>query len=107
MSIISLRLPDELEDKLTREAELANRPRSELARDAIAYYLDRLERERFLARMESAARALAADPDSRNEALQTAKDFLPLDNEALALGERQAEYKLSRTGRTRPKKRKS
>ena len=107
MSIISLRLPDELEEKLTREAQLANRPRSEVARDAIAYYLDRLERERFLGSMESAARALAADPDSRGEALQMARDFLPLDNEALALGERRAEYELTPKRKTRKKNRKS
>ena len=107
MSVISLRLPDELEQKLTREAQLASRPRSEVVRDAIAFYLDRLERERFLASMESAARALASDPNTRSEALQTATDFLPLDNEALALGERRAEYGSPSARKTRRKKRKN
>ncbi|HSF47650.1 MAG TPA: hypothetical protein VLA73_04740 [Burkholderiales bacterium] len=36
MPTLTLRLPDELERKLANAAELANRPRSELARDAIA-----------------------------------------------------------------------
>lgn len=99
MSIINLRLPDDLAKLLTREAQLAKRPRSELARDAIAYYLDRLERERFLASMESAAKELAADPGSRTEALQIAKGFLRLDNEALALGERHADSSATQTAR--------
>ena len=72
MSIMRLRLPDDLAEKLTHEAQLAKRPPSKLARDAIGYYLDRLQRERFLASMESAARALAADPESRAEALRIA-----------------------------------
>jgi len=105
MAIISLRLPEELDQKLTHEAQRSNRPRSEVARDAIALYLDGLERERFLSGMESAARTLALDPDARSEALQTARDFLPLDNESLALGERPAQYKASHAGKLRPKRR--
>ena len=105
VAIISLRLPKELDEKLSLEAQRSNRPRSELARDAIALYLDRLERERFLSGMESAARTLALDPDARSEALQTTRDFLPLDNESLALGERPVSYKATPAAKPRPKRR--
>jgi predicted transcriptional regulator len=96
MTVISLRLPDELEEKLAREAERANTARSEIARRAVAEYLQRLERERLLADMVAAARALAADPDARAEALQIAADFLPLDNEALDRSEAAANRKRRR-----------
>jgi hypothetical protein len=99
MSIMSPRLPDDLAKRLTREAQLAKRPRSELARDAIVYHLDRLERERFLASMESAARPLAEDPVSRAEALRIAKSFLRLDGEALVLAEWPADSSASQTAR--------
>lgn len=82
MSLISLRLPDELERLLTREADLASRPRSEIAREAIAEYLARRERERFLGEIARAARARDGA-----EARALAEEALPLDNEALDLTE--------------------
>jgi predicted transcriptional regulator len=103
MPIISLRLPEELEAKLEQEARRTSRPRSEIARDAIADYLVRLERERFLASLEAAARNLASDPESRREALAVADQFLPLENEALALGEPSSSYRVAPVTRTRKK----
>lgn len=90
MSVISLRLPDHLEEGLAREARRANTARSEIARRAVAEYLERVERERVLAEMVAAAQALAADPEARAEALQTAADFPPLENEALDRSEAEA-----------------
>lgn len=99
MSLISIRLPDDLDAQLSREAEKSQRPKSELAREAIAQFLDRRERERFLgaiARAAQAARAEAEDP------LAIAAEALPLDNEALLLGEgtqvqeRPARYRAAR-----------
>jgi len=78
MSIVSIRLPDEIELSLTREAELTHRAKSEIARDAIADYLKRLERRRFL---DEIARAARVRGDV--EALELAAEALPLDNEAL------------------------
>jgi predicted transcriptional regulator len=46
MPLVSIRLPDEAQ--LSREAARLERPKSELARDAIIAYLVRIERERFL-----------------------------------------------------------
>jgi predicted transcriptional regulator len=103
MSVISLRLPEDLEAKLAEEARLSSRLRSEVARDAIADYLARLERERFLASLEAAARNLASDRDSSGEALGVAEQFLPLDNEALALGEPASRYRLPPAAKTRKK----
>jgi predicted transcriptional regulator len=103
MSVISVRLPDDLEAKLGEEARLSSRPRSEVARDAIADYLARLERERYLASLEAAARNLALDPESSREAVSVAEQFLPLDNEALALGEPSSKYRVPPGARTRKK----
>jgi metal-responsive CopG/Arc/MetJ family transcriptional regulator len=80
MSLISLRLPEELERLLNREAELASRPRSEIAREAIADYLARRERDRYIGEIARAARA--RDPA---EARRMAEESLPLDNESLDL----------------------
>lgn len=104
MSLVSIRLPDDIENSLTREAERTRRPKSEIARDAIVDYLKRQERERYLAGLEAAARVLANDPQSRAESLEMAEEFLPLENEALAVAEPRAEYKVSRSGTARKKK---
>lgn len=80
MSLVSIRLPDALETRLADEAERTGRPKSEIAREAIVDYLERLERERFLA-----AIARASSARDNDEAITTAEEALPFDNEALAL----------------------
>lgn len=101
MSIVSVRLPDDIELSLNREAERTQRAKSEIARDAIAQYLQRQERDRFLAEIARAARA-RGDSD----ALDLAAEALPLDNEALETIERvnrvsepRAKYKAPRNKR--------
>jgi predicted transcriptional regulator len=84
MSLISIRLPDKLDAELTREAEHCGRPRSELVREAIADFLARREKARFLAQIARAA----AEPD--DDAIAMAEEALPFDNEALDLVERAA-----------------
>jgi predicted DNA-binding protein len=82
MSLISLRLPDDLTTLLNREAKASKRSKAEIARAAIADYLNRQERERFMA---AYVRSIAnRDPA---ESLAIAEEFLPLENEALALAE--------------------
>jgi len=73
MGALSLRLPDHLDNALSREAELEAKPRSEVARHALAEYLQRMERERFMANMVDAATALAKDPASQRESLEIAE----------------------------------
>src|SRR5690606_19848726 len=82
MSLVSIRLPDDVEARLADEAERAGRPKSEIARDAIIDYLERLERERFLADIARAAR----ERDGR-EVVAGTEEALPLDNEALDIAE--------------------
>lgn len=101
MSIVSIRLPEDIEASLTREAERTQRAKSEIARDAIADYLRRQERDRFLAEIARAARTRG---DA--EAVDLADEALPFDNEALertersiGLSEPRAKYKATRKKR--------
>jgi predicted transcriptional regulator len=100
MPLISIRLPDDVEARLAREADRLERPKSELARDAIVEYLERIERERFLGEIARAARARGDD-----EALTTAAEALPTDNEALAMSEgvqeRKGAYRATRKRKPR------
>jgi predicted transcriptional regulator len=101
MSIVSIRLSGDIELSLNREAKRTQRAKSEIARDAIAQYLQRQERDRFLAEIARAARA-RGDSD----ALDLAAEALPFDNEALERIERvrrvsepRAKYKVPRNKR--------
>jgi predicted transcriptional regulator len=82
MSLVSIRLPDDVEARLAREAARAQRPKSEIARDAIVDYLQRLEQTRFLSEIARASRERGGE-----EALDVAAEALPIDNEALAASE--------------------
>jgi predicted transcriptional regulator len=102
MPLVSIRLPDDVEARLAREAVRLERSKSELARDAIVDYLERLERERFLGEIARAARARGDD-----EALTAVHEALVTDNEALTLserlgvGERKAGYRVKRKRKAR------
>ncbi len=82
MALISLRLPADLTTLLNQEAKVSKRAKAEIARTAIADYLKKQERERFMAAYVKSA--VGRDP---TEALEMAEEFLPLENEALALNE--------------------
>lgn len=75
MAAISIRLPDALESQLSNEAALEGKPRAEVAREAIADYLARKERDRFLAEIVAAAKALAANPTAMAESVEIANDL--------------------------------
>lgn len=82
MTMFSIRLSDELDALLGAESRAAGQPKSLLARQALEQFLIRRRRERFLAGLVRAARALDA-----REALEIAVEALPLDDEALNLAE--------------------
>ncbi|MBL8541281.1 MAG: ribbon-helix-helix protein, CopG family [Betaproteobacteria bacterium] len=105
MAGFSLRLPDDLEEKLDQEARREGVPRSEVARLAIAEFLARRERERFLAAFVAEARAAYGDPAIRGEALAIAEEALPLDNEALDRAEAQGKALVASPPRSRSKRR--
>jgi predicted transcriptional regulator len=92
MAGLSLRLPEALESRLDEEARREGVARSEVARTAIAEFLDRRERERYLAAFVAEARTAYADPDVRAEAVALAEEALPLDNEGLRVAEERARY---------------
>jgi len=73
MGALSLRLPNDLDEALSREAELETKPRSELVRHALSVYLQRMERERYISNMVDAAKALVNDPESQRESLEIAE----------------------------------
>ena len=83
MATLSIRLSDELEEKLAEEARLRETNRSEIAREAVADYLRRRERERFMAEIVEAARHLKNDP----ETLRLVEEWLPIDNEVMEIAE--------------------
>jgi predicted transcriptional regulator len=103
MAGFSLRLPEELETKLDEEARREGVARSEVARTAIAEFLERKERERYIAAFVAEARAAYADPKIRKDALTLAKEALPLDNEGLRVAETRGQYAPT-SGRRRRKK---
>lgn len=83
MAAISVRLPDDLDTQLSHEAEIEGKPRAEVVREAVAEYLARKERERFMAEMVAEARAAYSNETIQQEAREIAEEFLPLENEAL------------------------
>jgi metal-responsive CopG/Arc/MetJ family transcriptional regulator len=102
MAAISLRLPDDLEARLDREAAAEGMPRSEVARTAIEEFLDRRERQRVLGAFVAETRKAYAVAEVRAEAIQLATEALPLDNEALDRADR---AQSSRRSRQRKKQR--
>lgn len=82
MATLNMRLDDELDRRLAREAELAEQTRSEIARRALEEFLARRQRQRFLDEIARAASARGA-----REAVGAAEETLATDNEALALAE--------------------
>ena len=101
MATLNMRLDDELERRLAREADLENQTRSELARVAIAKYLAQCERRRFQDEILRAARARGD-----REALAMAAEALYTDNEALDLSGNVAAQPKARYGAGKSKRKK-
>ena len=87
MSTLNLRLTDQIDQQLSQEARRENRTRSEVARDALAWYLTEMEKSRFMNQLVEEARAAYSNKDIRREALEIAEEFLPAENEALDAAE--------------------
>ena len=83
MAAISIRLPDDLDQKLAEEATRTGQPRSQLIRQALEALLAQRRLERGDAQLRDAATVLASDPEARQEALDLAEDFLAAENESL------------------------
>jgi len=87
MPTISLRLSEEIEERLNNEAKRAERARSEVVREAIVEYIDRHERERFMAEIVTEAQRAYSDPAMRQEALDIAEEAIETGNEAMDIAE--------------------
>jgi metal-responsive CopG/Arc/MetJ family transcriptional regulator len=105
MAGFSLRLPDDLESRLDEEARREGLARSEVARAAIAEFLERRERARYMAAFVAEARTAYGDPKIRKEARALAEEALPLDNEGLRVAERRGPYQARPAAGRRGKKR--
>lgn len=105
MAGFSLRLPEDLETRLDAEARREGVARSEVARAAIADFLERRERTRTMAAFVAEARAAYSDPRIRKDALALAEEALPLDNEGLRVAESRGPYAGSSVAGRRRKKR--
>lgn len=88
MPNISIRIPDDLDQRLSEAAEKEARPRSDVARDAIHWYLETMEKKRFMQALLEDAQRLTAQ-----ETVAIAEDYVLLDNEALNIGEPRGRYK--------------
>jgi len=75
MGGISVRLPAQVERALDEEAELSQRNRSELVREAVGEYLDRRRRQRQLEEMKAAARMAYTEPSLRAAEQRMQADF--------------------------------
>lgn len=80
MTGLSLRLPNELVERLEREAQLSQLPRSEVARRALAEWLKAQEHKRHQETMARAAREIYGDPQLASEARQVQEAFDAVDH---------------------------
>lgn len=87
MSTLNIRLTDQLDQQLSHEAQLENRTRSDVARDALAWYLAEIEKKRFMNQLLDEARTSYSQAVIHDAAIQMAEESLPLDNEVLAATE--------------------
>lgn len=96
MGLLSMRIDDDLEQRLAREADREQRTRSEIVREALTSFLMDRERQRYIDQIARAAREL--DPGA---AQAVAEEALPFDNEALHAAEPRAAYRTGRKGKGR------
>jgi len=87
MSMLNIRLTDQIEQQLSEEARRENRTRSEIARDALSWYLTEIEKKRFMDQLLEEAREAYANEKIRQEAREIAEEFLPLESEVLDIAE--------------------
>lgn len=74
MSSISVRLPEDIETRLTEEARLGHCPRSEIVRQAIDDYLRRRAHERFMEDLVREARTAYDTTAIREESAELIKE---------------------------------
>lgn len=92
--VIPAKAGNQDEQQLAEEALRKNKTRSEIARDALTWYLKEVEKKRFMDQLLEEAQEAYANESIRQEAKEMAEDFLPLENEALDIVENPKSGKL-------------
>ena len=87
MSSLSLRLPDDLDQKLAHEAAVTGLTRSEVIRQALAEHIRRQERARFITEYVREAARGYSDPALRQDAIDLAEEAVAPGNAALEQAE--------------------
>ncbi len=90
MSTISIRFPEDLERKLSEEARLTHKGRSELVREAVQEYVQRREQERFMEEMVNDMREWLGDEAARQESRELSDDMPDDDLDLLIRTETEA-----------------
>lgn len=86
MSAISVRLPKELDKKLTEEAHRSGKRLSEVVREAVSEHIRRQERQTFLRGMIEEMHDWLGDPRARQDSRELAENVAD-DLDALVEGE--------------------
>ncbi len=97
MTTLNIRLTEQIEQRLSEEAERENKTRSEIARDALNWYLLEIEKKRFMDQLLEEARAAYSNESIRQEAQTISEEFLPIENEMLENAENLLSGELPRT----------
>ncbi|MDV6340336.1 hypothetical protein R2083_01035 [Nitrosomonas sp. Is35] len=97
MTTLNIRLTGQIEQRLSEEAERENKTRSEIARDALNWYLLEIEKKRFMDQLLEEARTAYSNESIRQEAQAIAEEFLPIENEMLENVEGRISGDLSQT----------
>ena len=100
MAILNILLTDQIEQQLTEEARRENKTRSEIACDALAWYLAEVEKKRFMDQLLEEAREAYANESIRQEAKAIAEEFLPLESKGDDIAEGSISGNLPMTGST-------
>ena len=98
MTTLNIRLTEQIEQRLSEEAERENKTRSEIARDALNWYLLEIEKKRFMDQLLEEARAAYSNESIRQEARIISEEFLPIENDMLENTEDRISGDLPATG---------
>jgi metal-responsive CopG/Arc/MetJ family transcriptional regulator len=90
MGTLSIRFPEDLERKLSEEARLAHKGRSELVREAVQEYVRRREEQRFMNEMVTEMQAWLGDDAARQASYELSEDMPDDDLDSLIQAEREA-----------------
>lgn len=83
MAMLTIRLTDSIEQQLAQEARRENKTRSEIALDALAWYLTEVEKKRFMTQLLDEARAAYDNNNIRQETQTIAEEFLFIEDDML------------------------